>query len=103
MTWLALFPEGVPQAHAAGVQRLERRHLQRAPLQPAHAAPFDPLTQNLAARLRRAATHIPTLGAVRRVVRTVAVLPQMPTEFPPLLPGLRRRLRRATQMVQLLH
>ena len=26
------FPEGVPESHAAGVQRLERGHLQRAAL-----------------------------------------------------------------------
>src|SRR5262249_41753920 len=83
MTWLALFPERIPHARAAGSRRLRPRPPQGATLQPAHPAPFPSWPDYFAAGLRRAAAYAPPSAPVAGVARPGPILPQVSAQQPP--------------------
>src|SRR5262245_48361266 len=68
---------------------------------PAHPGALQPLANNLAARFRRTAADVPSPGAIRRIVRAVAVVLEVADQFPQLLAHLGPRAFGQLQITQI--
>ena len=71
---MRLGPEAVPEFAATDIEGTQRRHGRGAILDPTHTRSFQAFADNLAARLRGAATDVPPVLAIGGVVRAIAVV-----------------------------
>lgn len=77
LLWLVwvVFPEAIPLARLAQVERSQVADCVGAVASPAHAAAFEPIADDRAARaLDRTGTNLPTVGQVARVVHSRDVI-----------------------------
>src|SRR5262245_2360135 len=78
---------------AADVQGSQRSHRDRAILDPAHARSLQSLADDLATCFRRAATDVPTLASIPRIVRAMTVVLEVTDQLAQLLMDFRRSAR----------